>query len=84
MTGDEWRSVNGAGQPSWQPMQTGFVSKVGTDTCTCTIALTGGVPLELVQKVTGHKTPREEMRELIAIVRPVALRERLLKVWAKW
>ena len=31
----------------------------------------------------GHKTPKEEMRELIAIVRPVALRERLLKVWAK-
>jgi hypothetical protein len=83
-----------------------------------TLALTAGVPLELVQKVTGHKTtdivlkhyfqpgredfrqalhsamPRlltnghktakEEMRELIAIVRPVALRERLLKVWAKW
>jgi hypothetical protein len=68
------------------------------------------VPLELVQKVTGHKTtdivryfqpgrggfrqtlqsampmlltnghmsPKEEMRELIASVRPVALRERLL------
>ena len=83
-----------------------------------TLALTAGVPLELVQKVTGHKTtdivlkhyfqpgredfrqtlqsamprlltnghktPKEEMRELIAIVRPVALRERLLKVWAKW
>ena len=25
----------------------------------------------------------EELREMIAIVRPVALRERLLKVWAK-
>ena len=83
-----------------------------------TLALTAGVPLELVQKVTGHrttdivlkhyfqpgredfrqalhsampklltnghKTAKEEMRELIAIVRPVALRERLLKVWAKW
>ncbi len=83
-----------------------------------TLALTAGVPLELVQKVTGHrttdivlkhyfqpgredfrqalhsampklltnghKTVKEEMRELIAIVRPVALRERLLKVWAKW
>ena len=102
-----------------------------------TLALTAGVPLELVQKVTGHKTTdivlkhyfqpgredfrqalqsvmpklltvgseklkaetlktettvsaesagkngKEEMRELIAIVRPVALRERLLKVWAK-
>lgn len=82
-----------------------------------TLALTAGVPLELVQKVTGHKTtdivlkhyfqpgredfrqalhsamprlltnghktPKEEMREMIAIVRPVALRERLLKVWAK-
>jgi len=102
-----------------------------------TLALTAGVPLELVQKVTGHKTTdivlkhyfqpgredfrqalqsvmpklltvgseklkaetlktettvsaesagknaKEEMRELIAVVRPVALRERLLKVWAK-
>jgi hypothetical protein len=82
-----------------------------------TIALTGGVPLELVQKVTGHKTtdivlkhyfqpgredfrlalqsampnlltnghktPKEEMREMLGVVRPVALRERLLKVWAK-
>jgi hypothetical protein len=109
-----------------------------------TLALTAGVPLELVQKVTGHKTTdivlkhyfqpgredfrqtlqsampklltagsgsekqklgkqkaeiaedegqraegsrdkaKEEMRELIATVRPVALRERMLKVWAKW
>jgi hypothetical protein len=111
-----------------------------------TLALTAGVPLELVQRVTGHKTAdvvlkhyfrpgqedfrlalegampklltvgsetlkpekvraglakaemeaggqrseasraeaKEEMRELIATVRPVALRERLLKVWAKW
>ena len=109
-----------------------------------TLALTAGVPLELVQKVTGHKTTdivlkhyfqpgredfrqalqsvmpklltegeeqklekqkaemgnlkpetgnlkseewqavREELREMIAIVRPVALRERMLKVWAKW
>jgi integrase len=108
-----------------------------------TLALTAGVPLELVQRVTGHKTTdvvlkhyfrpgqedfrqalegampkllttgvhadgheaagqqankhhevtaevvsqgrtaKEEMREMIAIVRPVALRERLLKVWAK-
>ena len=126
-----------------------------------TLALTAGVPLELVQKVTGHKTTdivlkhyfqpgredfrqalhsampklltaeklksgkqkvemaevvanppspeasaaamavagqaggaspppprgygeaREEMRELIAAVRPGALRERMLKVWAK-
>jgi DNA-directed RNA polymerase specialized sigma24 family protein len=31
----------------------------------------------------GHETPKEEMRELIAAVRPVALRERLLKVWAR-
>ena len=79
---------------------------------------TVGVPLELVQKVTGHKTndivlkhyyqpgredfrqalhsamprlltnghktPKEEMRELIDAVKPKALRERLLKVWAKW
>ena len=105
-----------------------------------TLALTAGVPLELVQRVTGHKTtdvvlkhyfrpgqedfrlalegampklltmgsgsekqklgnqkaeievsavpaektPKEEMREMLATVRPVALRERLLKVWAKW
>jgi hypothetical protein len=107
-----------------------------------TLALTAGVPLELVQRVTGHKTTdvvlkhyfrpgqedfrqalegampkllttgeaervgvergaksagapaglsvavgsgavKEEMRALIATVRPVALRERLLKVWAK-
>ena len=26
---------------------------------------------------------KEEMREMLAIVRPVALRERMLKVWAK-
>jgi len=32
----------------------------------------------------GHKTPKEEMRELLEQVRPKALRERLLKVWAKW
>ncbi len=31
----------------------------------------------------GHKTPKKEMREMLAVVRPVALRERLLKVWAK-
>jgi hypothetical protein len=83
-----------------------------------TLALTAGVPLELVQKVTGHKTtdivlkhyfqpgredfrqtlqsampklltnghkkPKEEMREVIDAVKPKALRERLLKVWAKW
>jgi integrase len=83
-----------------------------------TLALTAGVPLELVQKVTGHKTtdivlkhyfqpgredfrkalqsampklltngqksPKDEMRELIDAVKPKALRERLLKVWAKW
>lgn len=102
-----------------------------------TLALTAGVPLELVQKVTGHKTadivlkhyfqpgreefrkalqsampkvladghhaeghhaeghhgdghrdhghktPKEEMRELIEAVKPKAMRERLLKVWAK-
>ena len=33
---------------------------------------------------SGHKTPKEEMRELLEQVRPKALRERLLKVWAKW
>jgi hypothetical protein len=32
----------------------------------------------------GHKTPKEEMRELIDSVKPKALRERLLQVWAKW
>ena len=83
-----------------------------------TLALTAGVPLELVQKVTGrkttdivlkdyfplgrdefrqtlqsavpklftngHKTAMEEMRELIESVKPKALRERLMEVWAKW
>lgn len=119
-----------------------------------TLALTAGVPLELVQRVTGHKTTdvvlkhyfrpgqedfrlalegampkllttgrdhettdhglrtggagseklksetlkaeievsavpaeknaKEEMRALIATVRPVALREAMLKMWAKW
>jgi len=82
-----------------------------------TLALMAGVPLELVQKVTGHKTtdivlkhyyqpgredfrktlqtamprlltnehktPKEEMRELIDAVKSKALRERLLKVWTK-
>ena len=82
-----------------------------------TLALTAGVPLELVQKVTGHKTtdvvlkhyfqpgredfrqtlqsampklltnghktPKEQMREMLNEVKPKALRERLLKVWAK-
>jgi integrase len=82
-----------------------------------TLALTAGVPLELVQKVTGHKTtdvvlkhyfqpgredfrqtlqfampklltnghkaPKEEMRDILNEVKPKALRERLLKVWAK-
>jgi hypothetical protein len=32
----------------------------------------------------GYKTPKEEMRELIDAVNPKALRDRLLKVWAKW
>ena len=49
-----------------------------------TLPLTAGVPLELVQKVSGHKTPKEEMRELIDAVKQKALHERLLKVWAKW
>jgi hypothetical protein len=31
-----------------------------------------------------ERTAKEEMREMLATVRPVALRERLLKVWAKW
>jgi len=31
----------------------------------------------------GHKTPKEEMREILKEVKPKALRERLLKVWAK-
>ena len=96
-----------------------------------TLALTAGVPLELVQRVTGHKTTdvvlkhyfrpgqedfrlalegampklltngreggsdqasvisdqakaKGEMREMLNEVKPKALRERLLKVWAKW
>jgi integrase len=83
-----------------------------------TLAPTAGVPLEVVQKVTGHKTTdivlkhyfqpgredfrqtlqsampklltnghktaKEEKRELIDAVKPKAPRERLLKVWAKW
>ena len=91
-----------------------------------TLALTAGVPLELVQRVTGHrttdvvlkhyfrpgqedfrlalegamptlltasamprlltnghKTAKEEMREMLNEVKPKALRERLLKVWEK-
>ncbi|MEI8044218.1 MAG: hypothetical protein WCL11_22600, partial [Verrucomicrobiota bacterium] len=36
-----------------------------------------------VSAESAGKNGKEEMRELIAIVRPVALRERLLKVWAK-
>jgi hypothetical protein len=31
----------------------------------------------------GHKTPKEEMRELVNAVKPKALRERLLKVWER-
>ena len=31
----------------------------------------------------GHKTPKDEMREMLNEVKPKALRERLLKVWAK-
>ena len=31
----------------------------------------------------AEKTAKEEMREMLAVVRPVALRERMLKVWAK-
>jgi hypothetical protein len=31
----------------------------------------------------GHRTPKEEMREILNEVKPKALRERLLKVWAK-
>ena len=31
----------------------------------------------------GHKTPNDEMREMLNEVKPKALRERLLKVWAK-
>ena len=49
-----------------------------------TLAPTAGVRLELLQKVSEHKTPKEEMCELIDAVKPKALRERLLKVWAKW
>jgi hypothetical protein len=30
------------------------------------------------------KSPKQEMREVIDEVKPKALRERLLKVWAKW
>jgi hypothetical protein len=106
-----------------------------------TLALTAGVPLELVQRVTGHKTTdvvlkhyfrpgqedfrlalegampklltmgsvesrsvavsergaksvereagaaktaKEELRKLLDQVKPKGLRERMLKVWAKW
>jgi hypothetical protein len=31
----------------------------------------------------GHKTAKEEMREMLNEVRPKPLRERLLKVWEK-
>jgi hypothetical protein len=31
----------------------------------------------------GHKTAKEEMRELIDQVKTKALRERMLKVWAR-
>jgi hypothetical protein len=31
----------------------------------------------------GHKTPKEEMREMRNEVKPKALRQRLVKVWAK-
>ena len=31
----------------------------------------------------AEKTAKEEMREMLAVVRPGALRERMLKVWAK-
>lgn len=102
-----------------------------------TLALTAGVPLELVQRVTGHKTTdvvlkhyfrpgqedfrlalegampklltmgseearaglakgaievsaepavktaKQEMRELLGKLKPTAMRERLLRVWAR-
>jgi integrase len=82
-----------------------------------TLALSAGVPLELVQKVTGHKTTdivlkhyfqpgredfrralqsampklltngqmssKDEMKALIDEVKPKALRQRLMGVWAK-
>ena len=32
---------------------------------------------------SAGKNAKEEMREMIAMVRPVALRERLLNAWAK-
>ena len=35
------------------------------------------------QKAEKAQAAKEEMRELIAGVRPVVLRERMLKVWAK-
>ena len=35
------------------------------------------------QLPNGHKAPKEEMREMLNEVKPKALRERLLKVWAK-
>jgi hypothetical protein len=38
--------------------------------------------LKLLTK--GHKTSKEEMRELLDQVKPRVLRDRLLKVWAKW
>ena len=97
-------------QVSWKPL--------GVRWAALNAGMGTGVPLELVQKVTGHKTtdivlkhyfqpgredfrkalqsampklltngqksPKDEMRELIDAVKPKALRERLLKVWAKW
>ena len=37
------------------------------------------------QKKSGlEKTTKEEMREMLDQVKPKALRERLLRVWAKW
>ena len=36
------------------------------------------------EKAGQGKTAKEEMRELLGPVKPKALRERLLKVWAKW
>jgi hypothetical protein len=36
-----------------------------------------------ILKSQGHKTPKEEMREMLDEVKPKGLRERMLKVWAK-
>jgi len=44
-------------------------------------ALHSAMPMLLTN---GHKTVKEEMRDLIDNVKSKALRQQMLKVWAKW